>query len=211
MANIDTEYDPITRWDAIRDYIINHDDCIPAEVIRYMDGKEKEKPRIKASLATVQKILKDMEREGTTIVTIDKKNRQIHHLHINDNYTFIYRELIEIEKIMNSMDTPIQKIRKLWPVDNEPQDKEALQKSMEDRNENLTNCDDLHDHFIYPYQEGILMMFRILFVRITKCYRYREKDRLALHKIISDLTTRLTKQMFNIQRKRNIWNTQFWI
>ena len=176
MANIGTEYDPITKWDAIRDYIINHDGCMPAEVIRYMDGKEEEQPPITASLATSQKILKDMESEGTTFYTIDKKNRQIHHLHINDNYGIIYKELLEIEKIMNSMDSPIRKIRKLRPVDNEPQDEEALQKSMEDRNENLTNYDDLHDHFIYPYQEGILMMFRILFVKITKTI-LSEKDR----------------------------------
>lgn len=192
-----------SRRDLIRNYIIENDGCTKTEVINYMENKSP----IHAGVVTTHKIISSLVDSGTVISKPDPKNSQIHHLHINDNYSIIYNELTKIQNTMDMMDEPISKIIKFkGPT---PNDDKSLLKLLEDRNANPTNFDDLYNHFIYPYEESISMMLKILFVRISKMV-LSEKDAQALRIRITELILRLTTQIFNITREKEYLNFNIW-
>lgn len=187
----------IERRKAIREYIIEHDGCTKTQVIDYMKGK--------SALATTHNIIKDMIKNGTVIVKPDKKNRQMHHLHINDNFSILDREITKIKKIMDLMDEPIRRLLKVRPSKSD----KTLSEKLEDPNKKLTNFNDMYNHFIYPYEESISLTIRILSVRISETI-LSEKDAQSLYTRLMSLSNRLTRQIFYIDKEKEYLDFCAW-
>jgi hypothetical protein len=154
-------------------------------------------------LATTVGRIEELVRDKTVIVKPDEKNSQIHHLYINNKFKIISNQLAEINKIMDLMDEPIRRINK-HQIPVARNDKEFL-KWLDNVNEKPTNLDDLHSHFFYPYQEVIIMMLRLLFVRISST-AISEIDANTLRTKILRLMNRITTQIYNIDREKDYLN-----
>ena len=176
------------RRDAIISYISDNDGCTQTQVTEYMSNR--------SSVVTTHKIIHQLIDKQSIIVEPDKANRQTHHLHINDKLALIDREINIIKKIMDSMDEPIRKFLK--NRDSEPSEETLTEKLNKPRPP--TNNKDFYNHVIFPYEDAVTIMLRILFKRINQTI-LSEKEADKLRRRIVVLLNRLTTQIFNITKE----------
>ena len=107
-----------TKRDYIIEFIIRHDGCTQTAIIDYMAQAKHavEKSPIHAASETTRAILRKLKSEtddkGNSILTIikDPKNSQIHHYHIHNKFSIIYKELDKIENFIMMWNNPIHRI-----------------------------------------------------------------------------------------------------
>jgi hypothetical protein len=198
------------RKDEIIKFIIEHDGCTKTDVIEYMKSVKH------SALQTTHKIIHELIRNQMVIVVPDKKNRQYHRLHISNNFAEIDRQISKIEKIINKMNAPIQAYFRHRNLHNDVpslskfDEYTALSNELDDPNKReYTNHDDIWHHFIYPYEEAVIMTLRILFKRISETI-LSESDADKLRRKIVTLLIKLSTQIFSLDKEREYLDFSIW-
>lgn len=102
-------YENLSRREVIFDYISKNPGIIKSEVLDYMQRNES--PH--ASTRITHDIIHDLIAEGKVISVPDIKNRQKHHLYVNDKNEFgkIYNDILKIETIIEMTGYELEKIQ----------------------------------------------------------------------------------------------------
>jgi len=180
------------RREIIKKHIMEKDGCTKTQVIDYMNKIGK------SATVTTHKVIQELISDGTVLLKPDKKNRRIHHLHIDNKFSKIHLQLEKIKQLMDLMDKPIRNVLKYHPPP-ASSDKELMQKLEANYVEKPTNAEDIYGHLIYPYEEAVSMMLRVLFEEISRVV-LSEKDAQSLRTDIVKLINRLSGQLFNVTR-----------
>lgn len=182
---------PISRDERILKYIEDNPGCTRTKVINHINP---------SSPGPTERALKRLiEREKKVFYEIDKSNKQIHHLFINDNNAFnqISKKLVDIEKVINKMDKPVEKLflqRVEWTEKSKTEEAArgvqalwALQSEIETK-----------------YRLGYRLMLELLWDR-TNTLIHLEKDKQTVYTKIIHLLVKISYQFWNYRRLDQIF------
>jgi hypothetical protein len=189
VADLILEANGKNKRDLVVEFIIRHDGCIQTAIIDYMAQTKKEKSLIHAASETTRDILRKLkdekDDEGNSILTIikDPKNSQIHHYHINNKFSVIYKKLDKIENFIIMWDDPIHRINSdygAYPVGSIQQLEGYLVKQ----------------DFVFSYYETIRTELYLLLDQLA-ILKLSEVNAQTLFKMIMKLIEKLSEQIMN--------------
>jgi hypothetical protein len=193
VADLNSKADGKTKRDLIVEFVIKHDGCTQTAIIDYMAQTKKEKSPLHAASETtrneLRKLKDEKDDEGNAILTIikDPKNSQIHHYHIHNKFSIIYKELDKIDNFIIMWDNPIHRINSdygIYPVGSIQQ---------------LPGIQIKRD-FVFSYYETIRTKLYLLLDQLA-ILKLSEKNAQTLFKMIMKLIEKLSEQIMNDEIK----------
>jgi hypothetical protein len=189
VADLTLEANGKTKRDLVVEYIIRHDGYTQTAIIEYMAQTGKEKSPVHAASETTRDVLRKLkdekDNEGNPILTIikDPKNSQIHHYHINNKFSIIYKELDKIETFIIMWDDPIHRIN----ADHAVYPRGSLQQM-----EGFI----IKRDFVFSYYETIRTKLYLLLDQLA-ILKLSEENAQTLFKMIMKLIEKLSEQIMN--------------